>query len=355
MSKSIHTVSNAGNPQLSVYSGAVTPELEKQWAADRASCLIRYKKKHNKSLYTPKPVRRFSGLPVADVKWEFDAAGKLQVAKESRQFDYLHDWHDARLVSEIVVGEQDVYITNSVRGGIQQKGGGVRGAIKGWSKQSRSRCERHIRNVSDGSIKSFLTLTYPKSFTSDGKRVKRDLTTMIKRLKRMGVNSGIWFLEFQKRGAPHLHCFIGQWPVGGVRAVSVAWHKIVGTDDPKHLDWHLGKLSGRPCLELMKNPHAASYYACKYAVKSEQKDVPELFLNVGRFWGYWGDLKPVFSVYYARGQSAAESAIRMIRWWKHIKFGGTVGIDLVIYSATLRGCTLDMLSSLMESTGWCPD
>jgi hypothetical protein len=269
--------------------------------------------------------------------------------------EYLHNWSDNRMVSEITVGAQDVFISSTLRGGRPQAGGGVRGKVKEWSKQSRSRCERHIRNVSEGAIKAFLTLTYPEDYSNDGKRIKRDLATMIKRLKRMGVIDGIWFLEFQKRGAPHFHCFLSQWPNGGSDAVAKAWYEVVGSGDEKHLRWHKGGLSGRPCLEWMRKPHAASYYASKYAVKADQKTVPVLYQNVGRFWGYWGDLKPVYQTYYSRGSESCAAAVRMIATWKFAKFGGVVGSDLVLYSATLRGCSPLELDQLFESSGWIPD
>ena len=119
----------------------------------------------------------------------------------------------------------------------------------------------------------------------------------------------------------------------------------------------MGEFGGKnkPCLEPMRNPHAASYYAVKYVVKASQKDVPPEYQNVGRFWGYGGQLKPIFVTYWARGHDSCKAGVKMIRWWKYVKFGGFVGEGLTLYSATLRGCSADFLGSLMASTGWCPD
>lgn len=333
------------NPRPSVFDGISTPEQEKLWAEQLQASRQKLRQKAEERSKSFASI--FSGVGL-----------KKKYPKplgECSGFEYLHDWSDVRMVSEITVGSQDVMISSTVKGGRVQLGGGIRGKIKEWSKQSRGRCEKHIRNVPDGSIRSFLTLTYPRGFDNDGIRVKRDLATMIKRLKRMGVKDGIWFLEFQKRGAPHFHCFLSQWPRCGVSGVAHAWYEVVGSGDQKHLDWHLGKLSGRPCLEWMRKPHAASYYASKYAVKAEQKKVPTVYQNVGRFWGYWGDLKPVYQVYYARGVDACRAAVKMIATWKLVKFGGFVGSDLVMYSATLRGCSPMELDQLFQSSGWCPD
>lgn len=328
-----------GNSQQ---SGNFNPSREVQWQQQKLECL---KKHHlNKAQATAKN------------KGQFRDFQKTDYVPVKADFQHLmSDWNDTRMVSEIIIGPQDVFVKATVRGGRVPVGGGIRGSIKEWSKKSRARCERHIRNVPEGSIKSFLTLTYPKSFSNDGRQIKRDLATMIKRLKRMGFSAGIWFLEFQKRGAPHVHCFLDKFNSSLVQSVALAWYEVVGSGDEKHLHWHEGKLSGRPCLESMRVPHAASYYACKYAVKSEQKDVPESYLNVGRFYGCWGDLKPVYQHYYARGAGMAQAAVKMVRLWKFAVFGGHVADGLAVYSATLRGCTIEQLISLYDASGWCPD
>lgn len=306
-------------------------------------------------------VARFDDYhPTADIEYEY-VNGKSQIRSDQVQFDGLSDWSDTRLVSSITIGSQDVFISNGVLGGRSQRGGGARGKIKEWSDKSRSRCERHIRNVPDGCIKYFLTLTYPRDFTNDGIRIKRDLAAMRKRLRRMGVRDDIWFLEFQNRGAPHFHLYLGQCPTGnlerGVKACSEAWYEIVGSGDPKHLKFTMGLCGGsnKPCLEPMRNPHAASYYAVKYVVKANQKTVPLDYQNVGRFWGYGGQLKPVFVTYWARGYDACKAGVEMIKLWKFAKFGGFVGEGLTLYSATLRGCDSAWLDQLFEYSGWCPD
>lgn len=314
-------------------------------------------------------VARFGDYhPTHDIELEYvrDSKGNIldggkQTPASFRIFDHLVSWSDTRLVSSITVGSQDVFISNSVLGGRSQRGGGVRGKIVEWSDKSRSRCERHIRNVPDGSIKYFLTLTYPSEFSNDGVRIKRDLAAMRKRLRRMGVRDDIWFLEFQNRGAPHYHLYLGQCPTGnlerGIKACANAWYEIVGSGDPKHLKFTLGLCGGKnkPCLEPMRNPHAASYYAVKYVVKANQKKVPDAYKNVGRFWGFGGQLKPVFVTYWARGYDACRAGVKMIKLWKFAKFGGFVGEGLTLYSATLRGCDTEWLNQLFDYSGWCPD
>ncbi|WGZ92474.1 MAG: hypothetical protein QJT81_11340 [Candidatus Thiothrix putei] len=200
-------------------------------------------------------------------------------------------------IIDIQVGVQDVVIKHSTKNGAikNHAGGGKRGVIKELSRQSIKRLKLTARNVPEGSFNAFLTLTYPDTFPTDGVKVKRDLDVMRKWLKRHGVGGAFWFLEFQQRGAPHFHLFISNYPLCGVKGVAEHWYKVVGSGDPKHLDWHLGKLSGRSCLEYVRKPHAASFYATKYASKQEQKQVPEGYTSVGRFWGTFGNMKPVWT------------------------------------------------------------
>ena len=234
--------------------------------------------------------------------------------------------------------------------------GHKRGKIRTLSRKSTQRMKIHIRNTSSENIKAFLTLTYPKDFPCDGRKVKRDLDTMLKWLKRRGVYAGIWFEEFQARGAPHFHAFLAAYPAGGVKAVAKAWFRIVGSQDRKHYLWHIGKLSGKPCLEWFRKAHAASAYATKYAAKAEQKLVPEQFRDVGRFWGYWGAARPVWRYVSGRGWYALETAGKaIINHRAQFSTAEQLGkwSDRAYYSCIMWGGAADF-DVLLSAVGWTP-
>jgi hypothetical protein len=150
-----------------------------------------------------------------------------------------------------------------------------------------------------------LTLTYPSAYETDGKIVKSHLHLIRQWLHRRGIK-GVWFLEFQKRGAPHFHLLLDfnlppplitkKRTHKGERSpsfrtneklhkeASAAWFRIVGSGDEKHL--HAGI-----CWEVLESHEAAMRYAAKHAAKPHQKEVPDNYLNVGRFWGKIGKLK----------------------------------------------------------------
>lgn len=244
--------------------------------------------------------------------------------------------------TQVSIGTQDVKIKLGVSGlSHQPRGGGRRGKVNGFSRKARSNCETHIRNLPNDIVKSMLTLTYPKDYSIDGRKAKRDLDVIIKRLKRMGVSAGVWFLEFQKRGAPHFHLILNTYHKGLVKKVSDAWFKIVGSEDENHHKWHMGKLGNKPCIEPMRKPHAASYYAGKYASKSDQKSVPEEFKNVGRFWGSFGEMKPEWKVFWGVGVKCQDAAMALIQQHK-ARFNKEANIQRgYFYSSTLRGRSVD--------------
>lgn len=152
----------------------------------------------------------------------------------------------------------------------------VRSCIREFSDASRRRLVHTIRNMDDMPV--FLTLTYPNDFPMDGKIVKKHLNLFLTWLRKRGV-SGIWFMEFQRRGAPHFHMLLSEaidFPI-----IARRWYEIVGSGDMKHF-------AAGTRIEYMREVAAGVRYAEKYAIKSEQKLVPEGFESVGRFWGRFG-------------------------------------------------------------------
>jgi hypothetical protein len=134
---------------------------------------------------------------------------------------------------------------------------------------------------------SFVTLTYPRNFTLDGERVKRDLDTFYKAVDyNYGKPRGVWKMEFQRRGAPHFHMVLaGIEDTNEFRAwVSATWCRIVGSGDLRHLT------AGTQVQRLRENPAAyfAGYVGFTKGSKEYQHYAPEGYEKLGRYWGAWG-------------------------------------------------------------------
>lgn len=200
-----------------------------------------------------------------------------------------------------------------------RKGGGTRRNITAWTPGAARRLVLAARN-GDVTLGYMITLTYPSVFPQDGREVKRHWAAMRKWLVRRGV-CGLWFLEFQDRGAPHYHVFVNvEVPY---LAVAAAWYRICDTGDKKHL------VAGTR-VEQLREVDAAARYAEKYAIKPEQKVVPEQFRDVGRFWGRFGGYRlHVLEQITAGIDSSAEAVNRTVRVCRNLynSFRSRLGVS----------------------------
>lgn len=203
-------------------------------------------------------------------------------------------------IAKIIVLKEEVLIRRKVEGR-EQIGGGIRGNIKGLSVSARRRLLLQARNI-DGMIVE-ATLTYPAEFPLDGLKVKRDLKAILRWLRKQDIK-GMWFLEFQERGAPHFHCFLSGFMEK--RELSAAWYRIVHSGDKRHL-----KAGTR--ISYIRKAHALAAYAAKYAAKWGQKEVPSEYKNVGRFWGRFGGLKVIGKVVAEGTISQVAPITRLVR------------------------------------------
>lgn len=157
-----------------------------------------------------------------------------------------------------------------------RKGGGLRKTISKFSKKSAKNLKFHMNN-SKVKFSNMITLTYPSEYSNNGTEIKYHLNRFTKFLKSKDCQY-TWVIEFQKRGAPHFHLITDTHI--DKNEVSKVWYEIVNSGDEKHLQ------AGTRCEKLRLGRVGAKSYVRKYINKAEQKEVPEDYKNVGRFWGH---------------------------------------------------------------------
>ncbi|MFD8903195.1 hypothetical protein [Streptomyces ardesiacus] len=228
--------------------------------------------------------------------------------------------------------------------------------IAEWSAKSRSRMTRKLAELDYGPLLRLglklpmTTLTYPGDWLTvapTGRAVKEHMKVWRKRFERAWgfPPLGIWKLEFQRRGAPHIH-FWGPEPEGtagelrrltqrryrpavgdGLRYrewLSVVWADIVNHPDPEQKRRH--QLAGTAVDfregERMRDPRRLAVYFTKhgsYGAKEYQNQVPpewaEPGKGPGRFWGYWGLESAAVGVEI--DPAAAVWAARLLRRYAH--------------------------------------
>nr|WP_237155324.1 hypothetical protein [Mycobacteroides abscessus] len=219
---------------------------------------------------------------------------------------------------------------------------GTGGVITEWSRKSRSAMCRTFAEldysplVESGRVPAMVTLTYPGDWeivASDGASVKRHMALWRKRFQREYGEPAryIWKLEFQRRGAPHIHLWMappmspGRSGRGFAQWLSETWAQVVDHPDAEQKARH--RLAGtaidvRNGLKAC-DPKRLAIYFTKHSSpnlhgdKEYQHIVPELWRQPGRgpgrFWGVYGLKKAIAVVEVA--QDAYIAARRIMRRW----------------------------------------
>ncbi len=159
---------------------------------------------------------------------------------------------------------------------------------------------RYLR-CCEADYRTMLTLTYPGNGDA-WLRAKDHLRALAARINRRvrAEESGrpgrggeaqpfslFWFVEFQRRGVAHFHCFCTHrlpkdW-------LARAWYEIVGSGDERH------RSAGTRIETIRAGRNGTISYAKKYARKQEQKTLPDMLKDqgFGRFWGIIGSRRVV--------------------------------------------------------------
>lgn len=183
--------------------------------------------------------------------------------------------------------------------------------IASFSEASARRLHHQVRNA-PLEVKSQFLLTYPADFPLSGKIVKNHLDRWFRAIRKAygSENFGFeWVLEFQtKRGAPHFHVFFTWEPSNELRRfLAKKWNGIV-KGGKKHLWFHL-RSKNFVAWNMGKGG-----YVMKYAQKKEQKDVPENFEDVGRFWGCSRNMIPqAFNLDFERMAGICDWSVKAIQ------------------------------------------
>lgn len=238
-----------------------------------------------------------------------------------------------------------------VRASQSRKGGGKKEKIKEISMSSIKNAKHIIAN-SEPDLPSLMTFTYPETFPGDGRIVKTHFRAIEHRARRrFGKFSYFACVEYQKRGAPHLHVGasidleklgevveltrMGDWDrkpkfqthkptqdwlfkawlgvIGG--SGEFGWKGLPDTDVEAMSNAYYYCNAG-VSWEMMKKDNGAKLYLVKElsALKGYQKKVPKGFKNPGRHFLYSRDMKPVVVETFPVSDKLVRKMLREIGW-----------------------------------------
>ena len=159
-----------------------------------------------------------------------------------------------------------------------------RGQVTEFSRKSRRRMIDLMNRLDlEGRRATFLTLTF--KYTHDHSETKAAFKRFLAYLAYHYPNtSGIWRLEFQKRGTPHYHLILFDLPYWKHKAIRKVWMRC--TREP----------ASGVRVNLLRGAKQAMYYVSKYVAKLPDLDSTPLFIDApyqqnegeqwtGRFWG----------------------------------------------------------------------
>jgi hypothetical protein len=193
-----------------------------------------------------------------------------------------------------------------------------RAEVTSWTRKSRAKMTLTLASLDWSYLEQatglpcMVTLTYPREWQSvapSGKAVKAHLRAFQLRWKRAWGEplTAAWKLEFQARGAPHVHIGPVVVPLGRSRDglpfhkwLSLAWADIVNHPDPGERERHERAGTAVDYAEGLRcaDPKRLAIYFSKHGSwvsKDYQNAVPQEWREQGkgpgRFWGYW-NLRP---------------------------------------------------------------
>ena len=146
-----------------------------------------------------------------------------------------------------------------------------RGTVKEFSRKSRKRLMEKFARLDRDEIATmrnkpkFITLTYKENMR-DAKRAKTHLDTFLKVLRRISEeSSGVWRMEFQERGAIHLHLIIFNLRWTKALVLQKHWSRITGESDVNNsLD-----------IKNIRSMNGVIWYASKYLAKVDDESDDE--------------------------------------------------------------------------------
>ena len=186
-------------------------------------------------------------------------------------------------------------------------GGGTRSEIRGLSKGSRRRLVFLINQIPSIEEAFFVTLTMREA-SEDFKQWKSWLNRVTVALKKSFPQiSGLWRLEFQKRGTPHFHLLLFPKTNGDLQhlrsKITKYWTNAVGKNN---VDSARGI-----SVERIRDMKKSGFYLAIYQAKDEQdrKDIP-----TGRLWGFIN--KKEFPIAKYSGSEVQD--LQELIWYKRI-------------------------------------
>lgn len=203
-------------------------------------------------------------------------------------------------------------------------GGGIRGAVTGFSRASRKRMIEFMAKVRNTGSMMFLTMTYDDAGAAQNDDWHTACFEAFRRRfeRQFPAWRAIWRKEHQARKSgeligtfvPHYHLIVFTGGIYEGKALDElceifaawgkeAWQEITGSTDANHL------MYGFHCTPVRSRRHAYSYVA-KYVAKCENNGI-----STGRSWGRIGQFDTSASETFVLSEDEYIELRRLVKRW----------------------------------------
>jgi hypothetical protein len=272
-----------------------------------------------------------------------------QPREEKRQRDDVEKWRARRDGDRGIVTVQGRLVKVQIKRmnkGKRKGGGGTRGKVTAFSKKSRKRLLEMFNRFEINDKVIFMTLTYGQKFPETKEVRERHRLAFLERLRRWAPEaSGVWRIEYQKRGAPHFHFIMFDLPFLPKANLKAMWGEIIGSE---YWDTSNQQNPEPPFtrIEAIHNPRHLMNYVSKYVAKLPDAAPGGGGFNIdpylhaienhqGRWWGTHNREKLPYAeatsiAFYGDFKKAAANYKRAARRaWKGVQ-RGTDGFTLFV-------------------------
>lgn len=231
-----------------------------------------------------------------------------------------------------------------------------RGTVKGWSTAAVRRHTKWLYSINSEALDGegfavTLTVRDIPAAAVDWTATRR---TFIKRLERSGLVRVHWLTEWQRRGAPHLHCAIylpaGTGFLAAYALILTAWLDVAAVYGAQAPSQDVKRIDGvKGWLQYL------SKHASRGVRHYQRMGSPAGWEKTGRLWGYGGAWPVVEPMQFVLARSTGHRYRRLVRAWTIADARTSGDPKRIKWARRMLTCTDPKLSPVRGVSGWIPE
>lgn len=231
-----------------------------------------------------------------------------------------------------------------------------RGIVKGWSTAAVRRHTKWLYSIDSDQLDGLglavtLTVRETPASAAEWTATRR---SFIMRLERAGIIRVHWLTEWQRRGAPHLHCAI-YFPAGtdyltAFKLILTAWLDVAGV---------YGALATAQDIKRIDGVKGWLQYLSKHASRGvrhyQRMGSPSGWEKTGRLWGHGGTWPEVEPLQFVLARSTGHRYRRLVRAWTIADARKSADPKRIKWARRMLTCHDVKLSPVRGVSGWVPE